>query len=309
MSYGSKGSPKFYVLPEALQYYETLRAQSSIRHHPDTQEAGVEGTMKVMISWSGEPSHVLAIALRSWLPQVIEGVQPFVSSEDIPKGSRWFAELSKQLETTSYGILCLTRDNQYEQWINFEAGAVSKQVDDSRISTFLIDLPPTDIKGPLAHFQATSPNKEDVFRLVRSIARAAGASLPDSDLRSKFEILWPWLESELSSLSVATGSGDDNVVISKSIDTVPASDDSGMTRAIIDDRLRALLILIGKLGGSRLALSELEPASGLPRVRFLHALDSLGDLGLIDRFNALPEGSALSLTAKGRRLLVEHGLA
>ena len=55
--------------------------------------------MDVLLSWSGKPSHELALYLRGWLPEVLPGIRPWVSSEDIPKGQRWSDELHKQLDS------------------------------------------------------------------------------------------------------------------------------------------------------------------------------------------------------------------
>ena len=50
--------------------------------------------MKVFLSWSGELSHKVALAFREWLPNVIQSIEPYVSSEDIDKGARWSAEMA-----------------------------------------------------------------------------------------------------------------------------------------------------------------------------------------------------------------------
>jgi len=43
--------------------------------------------MKVFISWSGELSHKVARIFRDWLPNVVQILEPYVSSEDIDKGN------------------------------------------------------------------------------------------------------------------------------------------------------------------------------------------------------------------------------
>ena len=70
--------------------------------------------MKVFISWSGPLSHRIALILRDWLPVVLPCMDPWVSSEDIPKGTRWGTELARELEGTHSGIICLVPDNLAE---------------------------------------------------------------------------------------------------------------------------------------------------------------------------------------------------
>src|SRR5664279_2432056 len=97
--------------------------------------------MKVFISWSGDASQRVAKALRDWLPQVINAIEPFMSSEDIEKGTRGLAAIASELEATSCGIICLTPKNFQKPWVNFEAGAISRSVGTSHVIPFLHGLP------------------------------------------------------------------------------------------------------------------------------------------------------------------------
>ena len=63
--------------------------------------------MRVFLSWSGQQSRQVAAALRDWLPEVIQRINPWMSSEDISAGERWMNQLSSELEKTSYAVLCL----------------------------------------------------------------------------------------------------------------------------------------------------------------------------------------------------------
>jgi hypothetical protein len=80
----------------------------------------------------------------------------------------WRTEISSALEDTKVGIICLTQTNLIEPWILFEAGALSK-TQDATVSTFLLDNEPSDIKGPLADFQHTIFDKDDIRKLVGGI--------------------------------------------------------------------------------------------------------------------------------------------
>jgi len=125
--------------------------------------------MDVFISWSGERSRAAAEALRGWLPMIINAAKPFLSVTDIEKGTRWATELASKLQSAKAGILCLTPSNIHADWLLFEAGALSKTVENPFICPLLIGLEPSDIKGPLAQFQATRATKEDLLQLLKTL--------------------------------------------------------------------------------------------------------------------------------------------
>lgn len=148
--------------------------------------------MKIFISWSGELSQSVAMILRTWLKSVIQVVEPYVSSEDVEKGTRWFAEIGKHLEEVQVGIVCLTRENMGKPWILFEAGAISRSIDRSRVTPLLIDLSPADLTGPLAQFQATTISESEMLRLVKSIGTLLGDERFSPGLiESAFKKWWP----------------------------------------------------------------------------------------------------------------------
>ncbi|MBF9223129.1 TIR domain-containing protein [Hymenobacter ruricola] len=160
--------------------------------------------MKIFLSWSGSVSQKVATTLREWLPCVIQSVKPYVSSEDIKKGTRWSADIAKELQETSFGILCVTKDNLSAPWLNFEAGALSKAIESAHVVPFLFRLKPSDLKGPLLQFQTTASNKEDTFRLLETInnVNSTDDQIPPAQLAKTFEIWWPNLEEELAKIVV-----------------------------------------------------------------------------------------------------------
>lgn len=160
----------------------------------------IKGTgMKVFISWSGDRGRVVAEALNDWLPRIIQAVKPFYSPH-IEKGAQWGGEIDEALEGTSFGIVCLTRENLDSRWIHYEAGALAK-TQSARIWTFLLDLRPSDVGQPLGRFQATVAEREDVLRLARAInsrlSDVGQEPLSSRLLEDNVAAFWPQLEEQL----------------------------------------------------------------------------------------------------------------
>ena len=98
----------------------------------------------------------------------------------------------------AFGILCLTRSNLGAPWILFEAGALGKRFEQTRIVPLLIDLKVPDLTGPLAQFNAALPEKDDMAKLVAAInAELGAAKLSDKQLDKAFATWWPELDKSL----------------------------------------------------------------------------------------------------------------
>src|SRR5260221_1650830 len=157
--------------------------------------------MDVFISWSGERSRAAAEALRDWLPMIINATKPFLSANDIQKGTRWASELALKLQTAKAGIICLTPGNIHSDWLLFETGALSKTLEQTYVCPFLIGLEPSDVKGPLAQFQATKSTKSEVLKLIKTLNSALGDSaLGTEHIEKAFEVWWPKLDTQLQNL-------------------------------------------------------------------------------------------------------------
>ena len=160
--------------------------------------------MKIFISWSGPRSLIVARKLKEWLPLVLQGCHPWLSSEDIRKGSRWQAEMAEALRDPGAGVLCLTSDNLREPWIMFEAGAVSKAVTgDGYVCTYLVDVDNADVPLPLGMFQSTTATRDDTLRLVRSLNAILTPAVPDDRLLKLFDSFWEELESAVRTAKAA----------------------------------------------------------------------------------------------------------
>jgi hypothetical protein len=161
--------------------------------------------MKVFISWSGVRSKAVAEALHNWLKDVIQAVDPWLSSEDIRKGKQWSIDLAQQLESTHVGVICLTPENLKAPWLLFEAGALSKlqREKDAHVCTYLINMSYSAVTGPLESFQHTLATREDTLRMVQSINAAMDdgqGRLTENQLERAFERCWSELSQCLETL-------------------------------------------------------------------------------------------------------------
>jgi hypothetical protein len=165
--------------------------------------------MKVFISWSGDRSKQLAEAIHWWLPHVMQFAKPYFTPSDIDKGKRWNNEISKELGQSQIGIITMTEENLTSPWIMFEAGAISKVVEEGLVCPIVFGIKTTDLVGPLKNFQAIAFNKAEVRQLLGTINKAGKeAALPERSLDEQFDKWWPDLKQKVEAISSAQPSAE-----------------------------------------------------------------------------------------------------
>ena len=81
------------------------------------------------------------------------------------------SKIADQLSSTGFAIVCVTPENQERPWLNFEAGAISKHVE-NRVTPYLFDIKKPDLKRPLGQFQAYEADIAGTLEMVKSINEA-----------------------------------------------------------------------------------------------------------------------------------------
>ncbi len=172
--------------------------------------------MNVVITWSGKHSHEMALFLREWLKQVLPGMEPWVSSEDIQKGKKWFKELMSQFDKTRVSITCITPENVKSPWVYYEVGLIAakqESVEEGIVCSYLVGVDGKHILNtPLAEFQWTEADKTDTWKLIKSINRELGADGHDAMLlEGNFKNQWPRLKNKIESVVAEVGKVEDAV--------------------------------------------------------------------------------------------------
>lgn len=123
-----------------------------------------------------------------------------MSDEDINSGARWAGEIAKELAGANFGVICVTQENMHNPWLLFEAGALSKVLSEAHVCPLLLGFEPSGIDGPLAQFQASTSNKDGIFKLLTSLNRAMSSPIDDAALGEIFEVWWPRLELKIAEI-------------------------------------------------------------------------------------------------------------
>lgn len=84
--------------------------------------------------------------------------------------------------------------------MNFEAGALAKTIETSRVVPLLIDLTPAEVKDPLAQFQSQKMDQEGVCKVVAAINDALPNPRPAHRIDKLTNLPWPTLEKNIQDI-------------------------------------------------------------------------------------------------------------
>ena len=250
--------------------------------------------MLVFASWSGAPSKEAALLLRSWIPTVLHFVEVWVSEEDIDKGKRWGTELAGTLDEAKYGLVCVTPGNQNEPWLNFEAGAVARSLT-AHLSPVLIGVEPREITGPLAQFQCTRFDREDFWKLIKSINKVnSNLEVPEDKLKITFDLAWPGLEQAIHALDLTH------------LPTTGESVEVADPKMLRDEEI-AIMQFLGEHFRWYPSIDQIQQALGKNIQRTQYFIDQLEEKDYVSH-SFLGGGTKYRLTKPGRAALVENDL-
>lgn len=164
--------------------------------------------MKVFLAWSGSKSREVATALVTLLRDVIPSAKPWISTENVQAREDWRQEISRNLNSADFGVVCFTRENRQSPWLLYEVGALAAR---SEVLPYLIDLRSVDVPPPVAHLTAAQADKDGTWTIIETInAGAARLRLPKDKLRRNFESHWVDFELALGTSKV---SGEEHLAV------------------------------------------------------------------------------------------------
>gem|GEM_PF-5535859 len=184
-------------------YFEYLLDYLDEIIYKKTIDAPSVESKKLFMSWSGEQSKQIAKLFVEELKKGFGSIETYFTPEDLMHGKRWGGELAEELEKTKYGILILTKQNHLKPWINFEAGAISKNYKNSMVWPICFDFSKSELEVPLSLFQAADFNKEEFKKMLKEIVELINGL--DINFDTNYEMFWNGLESKIKSIPMAEG--------------------------------------------------------------------------------------------------------
>lgn len=123
-----------------------------------------------------------------------------MSDQDIKAGTNWSERIKRELANTTVGIICMTPENQDAKWINYEMGALSKEVKDgdSRVIPLLIGFSGTqEIGQPAASLNMVMLGAAGFKKIATSLNDVSEIKRDKPDLDLVSDMWWEQLGSPM----------------------------------------------------------------------------------------------------------------
>jgi len=136
----------------------------------------------------------------------------------------------------------------------FEAGALAKSMQGTKVVPLLFGLEVGDISGPLAQFQAKKFERTGVAEAIHSINQSAEQSIQEDRERKLFQMAWPTLEDKIKNIP----------------SEAPTETHARPEREILEDLVVGVRALDGRFRTLAADVSEPGPRSIRRRTRPIH---------------------------------------
>jgi hypothetical protein len=220
-----------------------------------------------------------------------------MSAQDLRKGGRWSHDLARQLSETHFGIIVVLPENQHSAWLNFEAGAISKWVEFANVAPVLFGVEASELRGPLAQFQATVFSKDDFVRLLTSIASAIGKPAAEATIARTLEFSWSVLLERIGAVLRVPAP------LQESSDVEAASNGNSLS-----EEKAAIIVQIGTSNDNFMTEQEVVQAVQMKRAKAQLLLGELVQAGYLSTERAPMIGDCYRVAGKGTKFLIEREL-
>jgi len=159
--------------------------------------------MNIFFSYSGARSKEVAEAFAAFVQFIFRDINALGINTDIAKGDSWRNLLQDSASQAELAIVFVTSENIEKPWLNYEMGFLIEKL--KYVIPLLVDLKPSDLKGPLSQFQACTVSKDEIYKLVKQIHKLGyKKKIETSLLNELFNKHWPVFLEKIKRLNKPT---------------------------------------------------------------------------------------------------------